>query len=156
VKVLATIALGAAGLGLVLAACGGGDGGGSEKASPTTAASAKPTAPGQLDVTFGDPVPYTPTEQLEDMFNENQNPVAVDVTVTNHGKQEHPGLGFWLITSDGSDWYGISLDPDVVAKFPPGNTKQGPVIFGPLKTSGPPIRVEARELGGQPVAGRDL
>ena len=141
---------------LVLAACGCGGGGGSEKASPTTTASTNPTAPGQLDVTFGDPVPYTPTEQLEGMFNESQNPVAVDVTVTNHGKQEHPGLGYWLITSDRSDWYGISLDPDVVAKIPPGDTNQGQVIFGPLKTSGPPIRVEARELGGQPVAGRDL
>jgi hypothetical protein len=141
---------------LVLAACGGGGGGGSEKASPPATASTNPAEPGQLDVTFGDPVPYTPTEQLEGMFNENQNPVAVDVTVTNHGKQEHPGLGFWLITSDRSDWYGISLDPDVVAKIPPGDTIQGQVIFGPLTTSGSPIRVEARELGGAPVAGRDL
>jgi hypothetical protein len=141
---------------LVLAACGGGGGGRSEKASPTTTASTKPTEPGQLDVTFGDPVPYTPTERLEGMFNENQNPVAVDVMVTNHGEQEHPGLGFWLITSDGSDWYGISNDPDVVAKIPPGDTNQGPVIFGPLKTSGSPTRVEARELSGAPVAERDL
>ena len=103
---------------LVLAACGGG-GGGSEKASPTTT---KPTEPGKLDVTFGDAVPYTPTEQLAGMFNQNQNPVAVEVTITNHGKQEHPGLGFWLITSDGSNSYGISNDPDVVAKIPPGDT----------------------------------
>ena len=90
------------------------------------------------------------------MFNQNQNPVAVEVTVTNHGKQEHPGLSFWLITSDGSNSYGISNDPDVVAKIPPGDTNRGQVIFGPLKTSGPPVRVEARELGGQTVAGRDL
>jgi ABC-type glycerol-3-phosphate transport system substrate-binding protein len=79
---------------LVLAACGGGGGGGSEKASPTTTASTKPPEPGQLDVTFGEPVPYTPTEQLEGVFNENQNPVAVDVMVTNHGHEQHPGLGF--------------------------------------------------------------
>jgi hypothetical protein len=88
-------------------------------------------------VSFGDPVPYTPPPgQLEGVFNENHNPVAVDVTVTNHGKQEHPGLGFWLITSDRSVWYGISNDPDVVAKIPPGDSIQGPVIFGPLKTGG--------------------
>jgi hypothetical protein len=146
---------------LVLAACSGGGGGGSEKAerkaSPTTTAATNPTAPGQLEVTFGDVVPYTPPPgELGVMFNVNHNPVAVSVPVTNHGEQEHTGVRLYLITSDRSAWKGLPLDPAILDDIPPGATVQGQDIFGPLKTSGSPTRVEARDLDGPVVAGRDL
>jgi hypothetical protein len=146
---------------LVLAACSGGGGGGSEKAerkaSPTATAAANPTAPGQLEVTFGDVVPYAlPPGELGGVFNVNHNPVTVSVTVTNHCEQEHTRLHFDLITSDRREWYALPLDPAILADIPPGATVQGQVIFGPLKTSGSPTRVEARDLDGPVVAGRDL
>ena len=108
-------------------------------------------------MTFGDVVPYTlPPGELGGVFNVNHNPVTVSVTVTNHGEQEHTRLDFDLITSDRREWYALPLDPAILADIPPGATVQGQVIFGPLKTSGSPTRVEARDLDGPVVAGRDL
>ena len=148
---------------LVLAACGGGNGDSASKmqrttspttatAPPTASASTTPAAPGQLEVTFGDAVPYTPPpgpRQLQGVFNENHAPVAVDTTITNRGDQTHPGVGFWLFSQDGSKVYGLTADlaDPILGEIPPGGTVQGQVIFGPLKMSGRPVRVEAQEIG---------